>query len=158
MANAAGRASVDANASDIFEVLVIDDDVIDVTIIKRALAKSEFPVGLQFADGGEEALRLLRREGGFANARQPQLILLNLGPSAEDGLSFLKSFRSDAALDQVPVVAMADSEDPAALKQAYAAGASSVVTKITSRDGMERLLTSIADHWFKTSKVFYLDL
>ena len=158
MANGAGGTSAEADTSDTFEVLVIDDDVIDVAVIKRALAKSEFPIRLQFADDGDDALRRLRREGCFADARQPQLILLNLGQPAMDGLSFLQSFRSDEGLDQVPVVAMSASDDPAALKQAYAAGANSVVTKITSRDGMESLLTSIADYWFKTSKVFYLDL
>ncbi|MGI9383118.1 MAG: response regulator [Methyloligellaceae bacterium] len=158
MPQAPSGFSEGGDAARAFEVLIIDDDAIDVMIIKRALAKSEFPISLQIADHGEDALRLLRREGPFVDARQPQLILLDLNLPTMDGLRFLEQFRSDSTLDQVPVVVITASEDPVALKQAYTAGANSVVTKITSRDGMENLLTSIADYWFKTSSVFYLDL
>lgn len=158
MSEATNGLSADRDAPSAFEVLVIDDDAADVVIIKRALAGSEFPISLQFAKHGEDALQLLRCEGPFADARQPQLILLDLNMPRMGGLKFLEKFRSDSTLDQIPVVVITTSDDPAVLKQAYTAGANSVVTKITSPDGMENLLKSITDYWFKTSSVFYLDL
>lgn len=90
------------NAS--FEILLVEDDPADVRLIQVALQRSRIPHALGVVMDGEAALRYLRREGGYANRRRPDLMLLDLYLPGRDGLSILREMREDEALRRIPVV------------------------------------------------------
>ncbi|MCD2191785.1 response regulator [Actinomycetospora endophytica] len=72
---------------------------------------------------GVQALEFLRREGGYADAPRPGLILLDLNLPRKDGREVLHEIKSDASLRSIPVVVLTTSsadEDVAGSYQAYA--------------------------------------
>src|SRR5690606_6080747 len=83
------QASVAAPTADI-EVLLVEDDPDDVTIMTRALFSSDFQIGLQVASNGREALDLLRKNGEYADAATPNLVLLDLNMPVMNGREFLE--------------------------------------------------------------------
>ena len=67
-----------------------------------------------------EALDFLRREGKYADAPRPDLILLDLNLPKKDGREVLAEIKADADLQRIPVVVLTTSkaeEDVAAQLQ-----------------------------------------
>ena len=60
-------------------------------------------------------------------------------------------------LHSLPVIVITTSDDPEVVREAYQAGANSVVTKATSIAGMTELMRLVTHYWFRTSQVFYID-
>ena len=84
-------------------ILVIEDNDSDVFLLDRALKKQEFPFELVHLLNGDDALDFIRRQGAFADAPPPNLILLDLNLSKYTGEDILHEIRSAAHLANVPV-------------------------------------------------------
>jgi CheY-like chemotaxis protein len=150
------QASVATPTADI-EVLLVEDDPDDVTIMTRALFSSDFQIGLQVASNGREALDLLRKKGAYADAATPNLVLLDLNMPVMNGREFLEELRKDSSLHSIPVIVITTSDEPDVVREAYRFGANSVVTKANSIAGMTELMRLVTHYWFKTSRVFMVD-
>ena len=59
------------------EILLVEDSPSDALITREALAESRVLNSLHQVDNGVEAMRYLRREGDYANAPRPDLVLLD---------------------------------------------------------------------------------
>ena len=60
------------------EILLVEDNPADVTLIREGLREAKTKHHLSVAIDGDEAIRFLRREGRFASAPRPHLVLLDL--------------------------------------------------------------------------------
>ena len=67
------------------EVLLVEDSPGDVRLTREALREANASIQLHVATDGVEAMSFLRREGTHANARRPDLILLDLNLPKMDG-------------------------------------------------------------------------
>ena len=54
----------------------------------------------------------------------------------------------------LPIVVLTTSSDSAVVRMAYKEGASAVVTKVDSLEGMSEIVNAIADFWFHTAKPY----
>ena len=91
-------------------VLVIEDNCSDVFLLERALHKHDIRFELiHLADGGE-ALAFIRREGAYADAAVPSLILVDLNLSKYSGEDILRELGSAKHLAGVPVCAWSSSQ------------------------------------------------
>ena len=59
---------------------------------------------------GVEAMAFLRREGKYADAPRPDLILLDLNLPKKDGREVLHEIKTDDALKRIPVVVLTTSK------------------------------------------------
>ena len=84
-------------------ILVIDDNESDVFLLDRALKKQDFPFELLHLINGEEALAFIRRQGAYADAAVPNLILLDLNLSKYTGEDIVHEIRNVPHLAGVPV-------------------------------------------------------
>ena len=84
-------------------ILVIEDNDSDVFLLDRALKKQDFPFELVHLLNGGEALAFIRRQGAYADAAIPNLILLDLNLSKYTGEDILREIRSARHLAGVPV-------------------------------------------------------
>jgi CheY-like chemotaxis protein len=129
------------------KVLVVEDNPNDVTIIKRAMRKSDVKCELSFAYDGEEALQFLYHEGKFEDAPRPDLILLDLNLPKIGGLEVLAKIKQDDKLRRIPVIVLTISEREEDMVRAYDSGAASYMTKPVDSKDFERLIQTVQDYW-----------
>lgn len=100
-------------------ILVIEDNDSDVFLLERALKKQDLKFELVHLPNGDAALAFIRRQGDWAKAAVPDLILMDLNLSRYTGEDILHEIRAAKELDGVPVCAWSSSQsrrDQAPLK------------------------------------------
>jgi DNA-binding response OmpR family regulator len=110
-------------------ILVIEDNGSDVFLLDRALKKQDLGFELVHLESGGAALAFIRRQGTYADAAIPDLILLDLNLSRYTGEDILREIRGARHLKGVPVCVWSSSRsrrDEALLKDL---GVSQFITK-----------------------------
>ena len=91
-------------------ILVIEDNSADVFLLGRALNKQDRRFELTSLADGDHALAFIRREGAYADAAIPNLILVDLNLPKCDGQDILREIRHTKHLVGVPVCAWSSSQ------------------------------------------------
>ncbi|MCE1170340.1 MAG: response regulator [Azovibrio sp.] len=129
------------------DILLVEDNPGDVRLTVEALRESKVLANLQVARDGIEALAMLRREGPHADARRPDLILLDLNLPRLDGRQVLETIKADADLRQIPVVILTTSAAEQDILQAYNLHANCYITKPVDMDQFIRVVQAIDNFW-----------
>jgi two-component system response regulator len=131
-----GRASDTTSGSEhvsepvaAIDVLLVEDDPGDVLMTREAFADYKVHNRLWVATNGVEAMSFLRREGEFADAPTPDLILLDLNLPKMDGREVLAAVKEDPKLRSIPVVVLTTSEAEEDVVRSYSLHANAYVTK-----------------------------
>jgi CheY-like chemotaxis protein len=111
------------------QILLVEDDPGDVLITKEAFAENKVRNHLSVVSDGETAMSFLRREGDFAAAPRPDLILLDLNLPRKDGHEVLAEIKSDVDLQRIPVVVLTTSDAEEDVLRSYDMHANAFVTK-----------------------------
>ncbi|MGI8781214.1 MAG: response regulator [Solirubrobacteraceae bacterium] len=114
---------------EIVDVLLVEDDPGDVLLIEEAFADNKVHNRLHTVSDGVEALAFLRREGRYADAPQPDLVLLDLNLPRKDGREVLGEIKADEALRHIPVVVLTTSKAEEDVLRSYKLHANAYVTK-----------------------------
>jgi len=93
------------------EILLVEDGLVDAQVTIAALKKGQVRHRLTLIRDGEEALEFLLRQGKFARAPRPDLVLLDLGLPKLDGRQVLAHVKASDDLKSLPVVIMTSSDD-----------------------------------------------
>ncbi len=93
------------------EILLVEDSLAAARMTIGGLKHGRFDHRLTWLRDGEEATRFLFREGVFARAPRPDLILLDLRLPGKDGRQVLAEIKADEQLIHIPVVIMSASTD-----------------------------------------------
>jgi len=111
------------------EVLLVEDDPGDVLMTQEAFEEHKVRNNLAVVSDGQEALAYLRREGNFADAPRPDLILLDLNLPKMDGREVLANIKDDEDLRRIPVVVLTTSQADEDILRSYSLHANAYVTK-----------------------------
>jgi CheY-like chemotaxis protein len=111
------------------EILLIEDSLFYARFTIEALKKGGIQHRLTLIFDGEEALEFIHRNGKFANAPRPDLILLDLQLPRKSGLEVLEDLRASYDLQSIPVVVMTSSESLADMQECERLGVESYITK-----------------------------
>jgi CheY-like chemotaxis protein len=133
------------------EVLLVEDNPGDVRLTQEALKESGFRVNLNVARDGVEALDFLRKADRFANAPQPDLILLDLNLPRKNGREVLSEVKTDPELKCIPVLVMTTSHNQQDISKAYQLNANCYITKPMDLDSFLHILKSIEEFWLETA-------
>ena len=87
-----------------YEILLVEDHPGDVELTKDTIGDSKYAANVSVVDDGEPAMAYLRREGEYAEAPRPDLILLDLNLPMKDGLEVLREMGADSDLSSIPVM------------------------------------------------------
>jgi two-component system response regulator len=126
-------------------ILVIEDNVSDVFLLNRALKKQDFPFELVHLLNGGEALAFIRRQGVYAEAAIPDLILMDLNLAKYTGEDILRAIRAAKHLAGVPACVWSSSQsrrDQSLLKDL---GVSQFITKPSGLDQFMEIGKTIKD-------------
>lgn len=129
------------------EILLVEDNPGDVRLTQEALKETKLVNKLHVVGDGEEAIAFLRKQGKHANARQPDLILLDLNLPKKDGREVLAEIKNDPDLQRIPVVVLTTSKSEQEVLKAYNLHANCFVTKPIDLDQFMHVVKSIEDFW-----------
>jgi CheY-like chemotaxis protein len=131
------------------DVLLVDDDPGDTLMIREAFADNKVRNELRSVPDGVEALQFLRREGKYADAPRPDLILLDLNLPRKDGREVLAEIKADPQLRTIPVVVLTTSHAEEDVLRSYELHANAYVTKPVDFDRFIQVVRQI-DEFFVT--------
>jgi len=135
------------------EILLVEDNPGDVRLTKEALKDSQVLHNLHVVWDGLEALTFLRREGKYADAPRPDLILLDLNLPKKDGRDVLAESKTDEDLKRIPVVVLTTSRDKYDILKAYNLHANCYITKPVDLEQFFTVVKSIEDFWLTTVRL-----
>ena len=115
--------------ADLIEVLLVEDDPGDVVLIQEAFADNKVGNRLSVVGDGVEAMAFLRREGRYAVAPRPDLVLLDLNLPRKNGREVLAEIKGDPELSIIPVIVLTTSEAEEDIVRSYSLHANAYITK-----------------------------
>ena len=135
------------------EVLLIENSPADVRLTREALKEEKMRINLHVAADGVEAMQFLRRQGKFAQAVQPDLILLDLNLPKKDGREVLKEIKTDESLKKIPVVILTMSKAEEDVLKTYDLHANCYITKPLDLNQFSKVVKSIQEFWMTIVKL-----
>jgi CheY-like chemotaxis protein len=129
------------------EILLVEDNAGDVRLVKEALKGNKFLNNLHVARDGVEAMEFLHKEGKYANAVRPDLILLDLNLPKKDGREVLAEVKVDEDLKRIPVVIMTISKAEEDILKTYNLHANCYITKPIDLDQFIKVVKSVESFW-----------
>lgn len=130
------------------EILLVEDSPTDAMLAKEALEYSKVNNTLHTVTDGVEALAYLNKEGKYANAPRPELILLDLNLPKKDGRQVLSEIKSSEELKRIPVVVLTTSEDEKDIFEAYGEHANCYIVKPVDFEKFAKVVKDIEGFWF----------
>ena len=132
------------------EILLIEDDAGDIEIIRHSFESSSVPTHVSIARDGEEALCFLRKKEQYAEAKRPDLILLDLNLPKKDGRELLDTIKQDPVLKIIPVIVITNSLEDRDVIMSYVLHANAYIVKPLQHEKFLAALTEIQNFWLKT--------
>jgi chemotaxis family two-component system response regulator Rcp1 len=130
------------------EILLVEDSPGDARLAREGLSECKIRNNLHVVDDGVKAMAFLRRQGEYAKAPRPDLILLDLNLPRKDGREVLREIKDDESLKVIPVVILTTSKAEEDIIKSYSLHANCYVTKPLGLQQFLDVVRSIEDFWF----------
>jgi len=135
------------------DILLVEDNPGDVRLARESLRESKVRNQLFVIEDGVEAMAFLRREGKYAQAPRPDLILLDLNLPRKDGREVLAEIKADDNLKRIPVVMLTISKAEEDILRAYNLHVNCYITKPIDLDRFIEVVKIIEDFWLTIVKL-----
>ncbi len=135
------------------EILLVEDNPGDVRLTQEAFKEGKLRNRLSVVGDGVEAMAFLRREGQYADAPRPDIILLDLNMPKKDGRETLADIKEDPELKCIPVVILTTSEAEEDILKTYDLHANCYITKPVGLDKFIEIVKYIKDFWLSIVKL-----
>ncbi|WP_054814486.1 response regulator [Nocardia arizonensis] len=135
------------------DILLVEDDPGDELMTREAFEDNRIGNTLHVAHDGEEALDFLYRQGAYADAPRPDLILLDLNLPKYDGRQVLEKIKSDSDLAHIPVVVLTTSSAEEDILRSYKLHANAYVTKPVDLDQFITAIKQIDDFFVQVVRL-----
>jgi CheY-like chemotaxis protein len=113
----------------VVEVLLVEDSPSDTQLTLAAFEDAKMRNHVCTVEDGVQAMEFLRRQGPYAQAPRPDLILLDLNLPRKDGREVLAEIKADESLRTIPVAVMTASHAERDLERSSRLQANYYVTK-----------------------------
>lgn len=129
------------------EILLVEDSPGDVRLTQEALRDAKVQNHLHIASDGMEATSFLLRQGKYANAPRPDLILLDLNLPKKGGREVLEEIKQNPDLKSIPVVVLTTSAAEEDILRSYQLHANCYVTKPVDLEQFMKVVKTIDNFW-----------
>lgn len=135
------------------DILLVEDNPYDVRLTREAFKDAGVQNALSVVDDGEDALRFLRREGEYASAVRPDLILLDLNLPGKSGREVLREIKQDPDLKCIPIVVLTTSGNEEDIRLAYEMHVNAYITKPVDLEHFIKIAGAVGDFWLAAVKL-----
>jgi CheY-like chemotaxis protein len=125
-------------------ILLVEDDEVDVTNVRRAFERNKILNPLFVAGDGVEALEILR-SGRVPESRR--LVLLDINMPRMNGIEFLRALRADPALAPTPVVMLTTSNDDQDRVEAFQLNVAGYLLKPVTFNSFVEVMATLNKYW-----------
>ena len=132
-------------------VLLVEDSLGDTRLAIEAFQEANKSVKLRLVRDGLAAMAYLRREGKYANAPRPELILLDLNLPKMGGREVLSQIKADDSLKTIPTIILTTSTAPEDVEECHKLQADSYLHKPVGFEKYDELLRSINTRWLQSA-------
>jgi chemotaxis family two-component system response regulator Rcp1 len=129
------------------EILLAEDNENDVELTRQSFKRCKLVLNLHHVKDGEECMAFLRKQGKYANAPTPDLLLLDLNMPRMDGREVLAEIVADETLNALPVVVLTTSVQDEEILKMYKMRCSSYIIKPVDFPQFLHVVRSIAEYW-----------
>jgi CheY-like chemotaxis protein len=124
-------------------ILLVEDDIVDVTIVQRTFEELKIQNSLIHFDNGLDALEYLRSE----DSQKPSLIFLDLNILGMDGIELLKILKSDDVLRKYPVIVITTSTKELDKAETFDLSVAGFIVKPINREQLIESIKIIDTYW-----------
>lgn len=121
-------------------ILVIEDDPIDFSLVKKGFEGVDAPVELFHCPSADRVKEMLE-------ARACRIVLLDLSLGRDAGMDVLRAIRADERFSAIPVIVLSSSSNHRDVSEGYAAGANAYVEKPLTMDLYRRFARAFCAFW-----------
>lgn len=133
------------------QVLLVEDHPADIALTRKAFERLSISADLHVVLDGREAMAFLRKQGRYASAPRPALVLLDMNMPRMGGLDVLREVDQDDSLRCIPFVVLTTSSAPLDVMRAYQTCANSYVVKPVKFSDFLSLIEAIMNYWFRVA-------
>ncbi|MEZ0610656.1 response regulator [Fibrella sp. WM1] len=123
-------------------IWLVDDDEDDLQLIRAAFYRAAPDLAIKALQDGDEVLAQL-----LSSPELPSLIMLDLNMTRTGGFQVLEAMRSDERYNQLPIVVLTTSTNPADKSRSQSLGASDFYSKPDQFDALTQLCQQLVRHW-----------
>lgn len=134
-------------------VLLVEDNPGDANLTIETLATSKIRIDISVVADGAEAMDFLLKRGAHAQARTPDLVLLDLNLPRMGGREVLAEMKRQPALRATPVVVLTSSDAEQDITKSYELGANCYVTKPVGLEAFQSIVRAVEGFWFTVVKL-----
>jgi two-component system, chemotaxis family, response regulator Rcp1 len=145
--------NINPNTGRPIEILLVEDSPSDTELTVEALANAKICNRLSIVEDGVKALEFLRRQGPYANAPRPDLMMLDLNLPRKDGREVLAEIKADPLLQSIPVVVLTTSHAEQDVLHAYSLHANCYITKPVDFRQFLGVIKAVEDFWLTVVKL-----
>ena len=138
---------------DPIEILLVEDNPGDCRLTQEALKDSKIRNRIHVVGDGAAAMAFLRRNGSFADASRPDLILLDWSLPIMSGAEVLKEVKADPDLRRIPVVVLTSSDAERDILKAYDLNVNCYIHKPIDLDQFMMVVKAIENLWLSVVKL-----
>ena len=135
------------------QILLVEDNPGDVRLTVEALRGANVANQLHVVGDGEDAIQFLRRQGPYADAVRPDIVLLDLNLPRLDGREVLEDIKSDADLTTIPVIVLTSSSADVDIARSYELHANCFVSKPGDFGEFISAVRALEAFWLKTVRL-----
>jgi two-component system, chemotaxis family, response regulator Rcp1 len=129
------------------EILLVEDSPSDTDLTLEALRDFKVRNHVSVVEDGVLALQFLRRQGPYAQAPRPDLIMLDLNLPRKDGREVLAEIKADENLKTIPIVVLTTSRAEPDILRAYQLSANCYIQKPVDFNQFLDVVRSIESFW-----------
>jgi len=129
------------------EILLVEDSPSDTELTLEALNDFKVHNHVSVVEDGVLAMQFLRRQGPYAQAPRPDLIMLDLNLPRKDGREVLADIKGDDNLKPIPVVVLTTSRAEQDILSVYQLNANCYINKPVDFNQFLEVVRSIESFW-----------
>ncbi|MCD6017349.1 MAG: response regulator receiver protein [Bacteroidetes bacterium] len=134
-------------------ILLVEDNPGDIRLTQEAFKDGRIQNELNVVTDGEEAIFYLKKEGKYASAKTPDIILLDLNLPKKDGREVLSEIKANPSLMLIPVIILTTSSAQSDIINTYTNHANCYIMKPVDFNQFINVVRTIENFWLTIVKL-----
>ncbi len=134
-------------------ILLVEDNEGDIFLTTEAFENGKFYTELSVVRDGKAAIDFLKKEGNYAKAKEPDLLLLDLNLPKRNGLEVLQFIKQDTKLMHIPVIILSTSSAERDINKCYENHANCYIIKPVEIENLFTVISKLENFWFSVVKL-----